>query len=501
MELVFEQQQLSSLRRTAHLSLAQAEMQEIIIPDSMPDAARALICYAQPEMQSKTVRAGSLLVTGALRAACLYAAEDGTPQLLTANLPFAAKLESPELSESAQTSAQITVRSADCRLINSRKVLLRVNVLAQADGYESETQTVSTLTDAPGCLQTKTQTYAERVPVELSERAFQMSEELELPEGRAPVDRVIDVSVQPVVTERNIVGSKAVMKGGVHLRLTYFDAEGRVQTMQLTAPFSQYCQLQTDYDGDETLGLTLCVTGVQLEPVTSGASQKLLFGAGILMQCTVCARREVSVVCDAYTTKGAFTPQWQEQTRLMRLDEQTLREPLRQTCSVPAAAVLDCRVYPDACALERADDGVTVHVPLCADLLYTDAAGAVQAERVHTEVSCHTALCETGVCEASVQLTPESYASAAGGAVELHCDALLTLETFCTQTLKTLAGGTLEPAARASQRPSAVICRTQTRQELWTLAKRYGTTAHAIETANHLTQPEVEAGRLLLIPM
>ena len=56
MELAFEQKQQSCLRRTAHLSLAQEQTQELIIPDSMPDAAHTLICYAEPEVQSKTNR-------------------------------------------------------------------------------------------------------------------------------------------------------------------------------------------------------------------------------------------------------------------------------------------------------------------------------------------------------------------------------------------------------------------------------------------------------------
>ena len=103
MELAFEQKQQSCLRRTAHLSLAQEQTQELIIPDSMPDAAHTLICYAEPEVQSKTNREGSLLVTGTLRASCLYADETGGLQLLTSELPFTVKLESADLHEETQT--------------------------------------------------------------------------------------------------------------------------------------------------------------------------------------------------------------------------------------------------------------------------------------------------------------------------------------------------------------------------------------------------------------
>ena len=134
MELAFEQKQRSCLKRTAHLSLAQEQTQELIIPDAMPDAARTLICYAEPELQSKTSRAGSLLVTGNLRASCLYADEAGGLQLLTTDVPFTLKLESSDLQELTQSVVRCSVRSADSRLINSRKVLLRISVLVQADG-------------------------------------------------------------------------------------------------------------------------------------------------------------------------------------------------------------------------------------------------------------------------------------------------------------------------------------------------------------------------------
>ena len=140
MELAFEQKQRSCLKRTAHLSLAQEQTQELIIPDAMPDAARTLICYADPELQSKTSRAGSLRVTGNLRASCRYADEAGGLQLLTTDVPFTLKLESSDLQELTQSVVRCSVRSADSRLINSRKVLLRISVLVPADGYEPWTE-------------------------------------------------------------------------------------------------------------------------------------------------------------------------------------------------------------------------------------------------------------------------------------------------------------------------------------------------------------------------
>lgn len=338
--------------------------------------------------------------------------------------------------------------------------------------------------------------------MELSERAFQVSEELNLPDGRPQITRLVSCLLTPVVQEQGLVGSKAVLKGTANLQITYLDNENALRTLSFSVPFSQYCQMEGDYDQDETLESVLLVTGVQLEPVASEQSQKLLFGAGLLAQCMVVQPQALTLCEDAYSTKGEFQPQWETQEHTMRLDAQTLREPVRASFPVQAAAVLDCRVYPDAQALERTDDGVTVHVPLRADLVYTDPDGAVQAETFRTEVSCHTALSENGLCEAVCTIQPEGYASAGSGAVELRYDAVFQVQTFSRQTLQNLSGGTLDLTKQQNtQRPSVVIRRMSENAALWDLARQYRTTAQSIQQANHLTQPEADAGRLLLIPM
>ena len=260
-------------------------------------------------------------------------------QLLTSELPFTVKLECAELREDTQTLVRCCVRSADSRLINSRKVLLRVSVLVQADGYEPQTQSMSVLKDPPACLQLKTQTYETNAPVELSERAFQVSEELNLPDGRPQIARLVSCSLTPVVQEQGLVGSKAVLKGTANLQITYLDNENALRTLSFSVPFSQYCQMEGDYDQDETLESVLLVTGVQLEPVASEQSQKLLFGAGLLAQCMVVQPQALTLCEDAYSTKGEFQPQWETQ-------EHTMRASTRRRCASLSAPRFRCRPPP-----------------------------------------------------------------------------------------------------------------------------------------------------------
>ena len=94
------------------------------------------------------------------------------------------------------------------------------------------------------------------------------------------------------------------------------------------------------------------------------------------------------------------------------------------------------------------------------------------------------------------------YRRSGSGAVELRYDAVFQVQTFSRQTLQNLSGGTLDLTKQQNtQRPSVVIRRMSENAALWDLARQYRTTAQSIQQANHLTQPEADAGRLLLIPM
>ena len=58
-----------------------------------------------------------------------------------------------------------------------------------------------------------------------------------------------------------------------------------------------------------------------------------------------------------------------------------------------------------------------------------------------------------------------------------------------------------EEEKAGAERPSVVLLRSRTRQPVWNLAKKYGTTVEAIRQANRLEADLAEEGELLLIPM
>ncbi len=115
---------------------------------------------------------------------------------------------------------------------------------------------------------------------------------------------------------------------------------------------------------------------------------------------------------DAYSTKGEFQPQWETQERTMRLDAQVQREPYPRL--VPGAGVRRARLprlSRRAGALSGRDDGVTVHVPLRADLVFMETQVIPNIDNVYRRERAKDELPQSGsgrmVMTAEPKFVPE----------------------------------------------------------------------------------------------
>ena len=184
MELVFEAQSIDYLRPVFTKAAAQEQTQELIVPDSYPDCGRIVFTGACAVMRGKEARDGSVVVTGGVRAGLLYVPEDGTePRALSCYLPYSIRVDDPAATAAMQLQACCHVRSADARLINSRKILVRADVVCMLTGFEQASQEIRTLKDAPAALQTKAAEYRCVLPREFGEKSVTMTEDLELSAG------------------------------------------------------------------------------------------------------------------------------------------------------------------------------------------------------------------------------------------------------------------------------------------------------------------------------
>ena len=129
------------------------------------------------------------------------------------------------------------VLAADARLVNSRKILFRAEVGAQIMGFAADRIELPLLKQTPPELQLRCRNYPLPLPAETAEKRFLVSDELTLPAGQPTPETILCVSTVPEITERRIVGSKAVFKGSAEIRILYQATDGSICAVSQTFPF------------------------------------------------------------------------------------------------------------------------------------------------------------------------------------------------------------------------------------------------------------------------
>ena len=500
MELLFETRSSDFLREAYYGTISQEETGETIVPDSYPDVGQILHAFGSVVLRGKDSRNGSVSISGGIHGGLLYQPEDGSaPRALHLYMPFTVRLEHPALTERSLADVDCRIRSADARILNSRKVLLRVSLCGGVTCYEPASQEICRFENCED-LQLRTVTYPVVRALEYGEKPFPMNEEAELPTGHAPMAELCRYHADLSVQEAKLLGNRGVFKGNVQLKLLYRTEEEELVSWSCQLPFSQYVEFEREYEGEEELETHVVLTDISVEDA-NGQGRRLLVNLQLLAQCTAVGTETVEVAEDAYSLHHDFVPQWRQVETDGRLDRQMQQETLRAQVQAPVQSVVDTQVYLGDPTAEREGEDIVVTVPATANVLYLDHDGQLQGTTVRMEGACRTSAAENCVCRAVARPGGEAFAVPSGDGLEVRCAASVTMDTMSHQSFRTLSGGQMsdEPVS-TSERPSVILRAAGPDDSLWSLAKACCSTTDAICAANGITEEALPEG-MLLIPV
>lgn len=501
MELIFEEHGHSYLRRVLHDTVSQEQTVDVVIPDSLPDAQRVVDAFAVVLLRSASCDAEQAQIGAVATAGVLFVDEAGQVQRLDAQLPFSFRREYPMQEESCELRCRCEIKSVDARLLNSRKLLVRVGLTCTLEVYSVHTRTEYDLPEPAPTLQLLLQELPMRLPMGLGERSFSIHEELELPPEKQPIARPLKTLSRLGVKEERMVGNKAVFKGELLVHLLYENAAGELDTCQWTVPFSQYAELAQELD-ECAVYTTLTLTALEAEPDSSLESRRLLIGAEVLAQCLAVGEQQVKLISDAFCTDAELTAQWERWTVEATLDSRCLNQTAAAEISAQAQRVVDAWAWPDELLRQRQEGGLRVELPLNCNVLYLDTEGQLQRQTLRPVARFSLEAEEAVSCEKAGLTLGQLQCTAQRGEISLRMPVELSLNSVVQQELSTLCAAELSPPEKQGEKRPAVILRcTQREESVWEIAKALRAPVQGIVDANQLTDGLVPEETLLLIPM
>lgn len=497
MELQFEKKACRCLRRNVWEVKDQEQTQEVKLPEGMPDIGNILSAWGQCVMRGKEWRSDGISVSGGVMAWVLYTPADGTePRSMEVWLPMQMKWSFPESIREGTIRATWLLKGVDARTLSARKMMVRANASVLAEALEPFEDEISTADHVPEDVQLLRNTYPARLPMEAGEKIFAIDEEFTLPASEPTPEKLISFCLSPQVTEQKVLGGKAVFRGVGNFHMLYQGVDGQLHSWDQETNFSQFCDLDRDYDKDAWISVVMAMSS--LEPELQDGHIRLK--CGLIAQYLISDVVMLELIEDAYSPNRQVTVESRELRLPMVLDGS--QETLRFESSIPenATRVVDVNVCPEQPIMRRAGDLTELECNGQFQVLFCDENGALQGRSARwSQVWELPASADTEVLGA-VHSTSRPQASINAGQINLNGAIQTEAMTVSRQGMPMVTGLELGEMLRPDPSRPSLILRRAGEGTLWDIAKDTGSTVSAIQKANGLSDEPLD-DRLLLIPV
>ena len=456
--------------------------EEVVVPDTLPDAASVADAQGVLCVREKLTSDGAVTLAGTVSVSVLYEPTDGGayPRCVELELPVSVTMDAPGADEDCRTTARMTLCSVEARAVNSRKLSVRVEVFAQARCYRRESVLLACGLDGDTQAHTLVRTAEAVVVSDVREKAFVITDELTVPAGLSGGVRVVSRRVAVIPEDVKYVRGKAILRGRAVSELIFADGDGEHRAARYETEISQLMEL--DCTAEEAMPTAaLMLTGAYFDmPEYGEGTGRVQAELHFTMQCVCREKRQIPYLADIYANRTVLAPAFTE----TELETDARPVSMRQTVvgrSEPAAEgdlfCVSASVGPTAA------DAVSVRTSVLIRLVSRTADGRLESSKCRLTAEFTVTGMADGARLTDVTVTAADVFSAGSDVrAVLQMDALLSTGGV----LRSVSEVTEDAEAYAAQprTPSVVLVRIPAGTELWSVAKRFGSSVDAISAAN-----------------
>jgi len=497
-ELQFNKTVIAHLCPVVRQMQTQELTQEVRLTDGLPDIGRVLASWGQILIRGKQWHSGSAGVSGGVMVWVLYAPEGGSePCSVETWLPFQMKWDFPNVERDGIINVLPYLSSVDARSVSARKLMVRASVGMMGEAVVPTETELYEPNALPDDVQILKNNYPLQIPRESGEKAFNLEEVINLPASAPGIDKLICYNLHPVVTDSRVMADKLIMRGTANLKILYRGNGGQLHSKNFEIPFSQYAELDKEYDSSAQARIDFAVTALELE---QGEEENINLKAGLTGQYMIYDQPVIEIVEDAYSPKRNVTLQISELKLPAQLDNRTDTMNVELTMESTVERPVDVVFYQNQPRLFSEGDQLTAELSGYFQMLGYDADGQLQGATSRWEGDWSAAASENTRMDMTTMVVGTPDAMPGTGNAQLRADMMLNSVTTSQQGIPMVTGVELGELREPNpERPSLILRRTGT-ESLWELAKSTGSTVDAIKKANGLQQ-EPESDRMLLIPV
>lgn len=481
---------------------------DISLPDYCPEIQRILKCTVIPNVNSVQNNSGRVTADATAVVRVIYVGENGKTAAYEQSYPLQKFIESNRISSDSAVSVKINTDYVNCRAVNPRRIDVRgiMTFVFKVMGKRNE----NILCGAHGAgIQLLTDDCSFASMTGVCERAFSVSEVVELDDSHEPVSQIINVSPSVTAGDIKIINNKALIKGDCTVKIFYLSENGNIESMEHAMPLSQIVELDGLCENSLT-GIRLSVGSCDVSAKSNSSGDMRLVDLNVRISAFMAAFEEIplSLITDAYSTEYEVE-NTVKNTEVFEYNDSISSVFTNKVVFESIGVSVDCVLAVWCSDIKNAfslkNGRCVASGTYNATVIYRDSENQIGVIQKPVDFEYTTDLskkAERITCYGCASVLGCSCAVTGDSRLELKTELSVNATVFTSMMKKYI--GSIDVSGKQPKKEkncALTIYFCGNEETLWNIAKRYSTTVDAIMTENMIEGETVECGKMLMIPM
>ena len=474
----------------------------MILPDYYPDVMKILRYSARALPAPVLSDESGETVSGNVSIEVNYVSEEGEFCFCGQIQPFSHTFVGE--GGVAAAEAEAVTGEVSCRAVNKRRIDVHTSLELTLRTVTAQPRDFISMAEGAGAV---CKSCSENVTVIAGEddKSFTLEEEQETGYGKPPIGRIIRSSASAKAEECHVIQDKVAVKGSVKVKMLWtperedLSAPEEYLTSCFDFPVSRIIDAP-GISGDDTCDVRLCADFPEITPNEDGSTVKIKVRVGAFAR--VYRQSAAQLVTDMFSEKyesnaesapaevisGTFPAEFSE----------NIRERIEFTDS--GTEIIDC--WTETLPGPRLDSEgkICFGVKICVFAKNAEGGISYYEKAVEREAPSPAGKCRKAFYNLSASVISEDYTNGHGG-TEISAEIFIEGTVYVISEVNALVSfDAFEDRPRRKDPAAVILYYAEKGENIWDIAKRYGTGCTKIAEENELSGETLAERMMLIIP-
>ena len=475
---------------------------DMIVPDSKPDILNTITTNGIPCIYKKEIMEGKIRIDGNIMTYIMYLADGNTDNIrgLNTGLDFSETINIPELEMGMDVELTPTVKFIECRVLNGRKIAIKVTIELSMKIYSKEA--IEIITDiGDEDIQILSKTIKVNSLLGNGSTKVFSKENISIP-NTDNLAEILSIQIGLVDKDIKISYNKVLAKSEIEVKMAYLTEEGNIRKNQTRLPLVGFIDMPNVKE-ENICETSYMIRNVMIKP-NSIEEHSVYIEMEVEISCIVYEEKEIKTIQDMYC------PGKKMDFKKMMVNTITNKESKRNICNIREkvnvsglenGTIVDVVINPIINKENKLNGKIIYEGEVELNFIFTDdSVVGINTKKVTVPFEQTVdGILENCKIETNTEVNSQEFINQLG-TVNSNLDLNFETNTYRTTAIPVINDIVVEEQEDLEDY-SVIIYVAKQGDTLWKIAKRFGSTVDDIVRVNGIERSDkLNVGEKIYIP-